>query len=236
VPGNASVRVWVAPLRVPAAVLTSLVAGLAPDEQARAGRYRFGDDARRFSAARGWLRHVLAAETGSSPGRVSFAAGPGKPRLADGAGPRFNLSYSEDLALVAVADREVGVDVEHLGRGLRVLDAASVACTPGEVAALRRLPPAPRADAFLRIWTAKEAFLKGTGQGLSVPPDRVEIGDARPDGATPVRMAGPKGRAEWWLRSLSPAPDYVGAVAAEGGDWEVELRSASVLIDRPGAG
>jgi 4'-phosphopantetheinyl transferase len=236
VPGNASVRVWVVPLPVPPAAWTSLVGGLAPDERARAGRYRVPDDARRFSAARGWLRHVLAAETGTPAARISFAAGPGKPRLAGGAGPQFNLSYSEDMALVAVADREVGVDVEHLGRGLRVLDAASLACTPDEVAALRRLPPAPRAEAFLRIWTAKEAFLKGTGQGLSVPPDLVEIGDARPDGATPVRIAGPQGGGEWWLRSLSPAPDYVGAVAAEGSDWEVELRSAPVLIEGPGAG
>jgi 4'-phosphopantetheinyl transferase len=222
VPENAVVRVWVAPLDVAPAVLASLVACLTPDEHDRSGRYR-------FSAARGWLRHVLAAETGTSPGRVALAGQPGKPRLADPAGPRFNLSHAEEVAVVAVAGREVGVDVEHLGRGLRVLDAASVACTPEEIATLRQLPPAPRAEAFLRMWTAKEAYLKATGQGLTVPPDRVEIVGAGATGAAPARMAGDGAPARWWVRAITPAPGYVGAVAAEGQDWDVELRTTNLL-------
>lgn len=229
-PENAVVRVWVAPLDVPPAVLASLVACLTPEERGRAGRYRVADDARRFSAARGWLRHVLAAETGTTPGRVALTGQPGKPRLADAAGPRFNLSHAEEVAVVAVAAREVGIDVELLGRGLRVLDAASVACTPEEIAALRRLAPEPRAEAFLRIWTAKEAYLKATGQGLTLPPDSVEIAAVGAGGAAPARMAGDREPARWWVRALSPAAGYVGAVAAEGRDWDVELRGPPALI------
>ncbi len=214
------VEVWVAPLDGPPAAN----AGLSPAEWARAKRYRFPDDARRFTAARSWLRRVLGAELGVAPADVAFADGPGKPRLRDEAGVRFNLSYTEDVALIAVADREVGVDVEHLGRGLRILDAASVACTPEEIATLHQLPPDPRAEEFLRLWTAKEAVLKATGQGLTVPPDRVRVGARRAGAATPVVILGDASPPRWWVRELRPAPGYVGAVAAEGGDWDIHLR------------
>jgi 4'-phosphopantetheinyl transferase len=229
VPEIATVHVWEAPLRVDRSVHASLVASLSPDERARAGRYRDPDDARRFAVARGWLRHVLSTETGMAPGQVAFAPEPGKPRLATAGGPHFNLSHAEDLAVIAVAPCEVGVDVEYLGRGLRVLDAASVACTAEEVAALKLLAPVPRAQAFLRLWTAKEAYLKATGLGLTVPPDQVEIGVPGPGGVTPVGMKGDAEPPRWWVRELRFASGHVGAVAAEGREWVVAPRAAQVL-------
>ena len=230
VPEKPVVHVWVAPLDVPALAHSRLLGSLAPAERMRAGRYLDPDDARRFSAARGWLRQVLATELETSPADVAFAAAAagGKPRLAGG-GVRFNLSHAGELAVIAVAPFEVGVDVEHLDRGLRIREAASVACTPEEIATLDLLPPGPRAGAFLRMWTAKEAYLKATGQGLSVPPDRVMFGPADPGGAMPVRMVDDAAPSRWWVRDLRPAPGYVGAVAAVGRDWSVELRAADAL-------
>ena len=206
------VHVWVAPLLVPHAVHTSLVATLSPTERARAARYHDAEAARRFSVARGWLRRVLAGELGTAPAAVPISHGSGKPRLSGLAGPCFNLSHAGELAVVAVADREVGVDIEPTDVGAGLLHAVPLACTPSEVAALDRLLPRLRVEAFLRLWTAKEAYLKARGVGLTVAPDAVEID----------KLPGP-----WSVRALQPADGYVGAVAAEGTDWTVELRSAT---------
>ena len=214
----ATVHVWVAPLVVPDPQYASLVAALSATERERARRYRSADDARRFCVARGWLRHVLGVELGRPSAAVPVTEGPGKPRLLGRTGPCFNLSHAGELAVVAVADFEVGVDVEHCGSGEPALEAAPVACTPVELAALEQLPAGERAEAFLWLWTAKEAYLKARGVGLAVAPDSVEIGLAR---------AGEAGSTGWWVRALHPAPGYVGAVAAEGADWEVELRHPS---------
>ena len=222
------VRVWVAPLLVPDPDHASLVDGLSAAEGARARGYRSAADARRFAAGRGWLRRVLAGELGCLPAGVPLVDGPGKPCLAAGAGPRFNLSHAGDLVVIAVAPREVGVDVEVVAAGLASLEAIPVACTRSEAAALDRLDPSDRAAAFLRLWTAKEAYLKGRGVGLAVAPDRVEVGVEEPGRLAPVRLVGETGAAQWWVRWLAPAPGYVGAVAAEGRDWDVEVRRTTV--------
>jgi|SRR5947209_391557 len=195
----------------------ALVGCLNPAERARAGRYRRPDDARRFSVARGWLRHVLGDVCATAPADVVLADGPGKPRLSEPAGPRFNLAHAGDLALIAVAEQEVGVDVEHVDSGPAGLEATALACTPSEAVALDGLPVDQRAAAFLRLWTAKEAYLKATGDGLSVAPSGVEVGTADANGATPI------GDSSWTVRHIVPAPGYVGAVAADGRGWKVRL-------------
>lgn len=214
------VEVWVAPLVVPHDVQAGLVASLNPAERARAERYRHPDHARRFALARGWLRHVLADACATAPADVPLGDGPGKPRLAGAPeGPCFNVAHAGDLALIAVAEREVGVDVEHVDRGPAGLEATALACTPSEIVALDRLPVEQRGPAFLRLWTAKEAYLKAVGVGLAVAPSGVEIGTPDASGLTPVG-----GDSGWTVRHIVPAPGYVGAVAAEGRDWEVRLR------------
>src|SRR5207253_10188751 len=91
----------------------------------------------------------------------------GKPALADGDGLRFNVAHSHGLALVAVArGRELGVDLERV----RPLPAAEAIArrffSARERAVLDALPLRRRLDAFLSLWTRKEAFLKATGGGL----------------------------------------------------------------------
>lgn len=210
---------WVAPLAVPEPRHARLVACLSDAERQRAGRYRFADGARRFSLGRAWLRHVLGAELGVPPAAVDLPDGPGKPRLGSSTGPCFSLARSAELAVVAVAPFEVGVDVEHLDQP--VDEAAALACTGGEKAALDRLPEGERVEAFLRLWTAKEAYLKATGAGLAVAPASVEVGV----GTGPVAPVGAPGGARWWVREFRPRTRFVGAVSAEGPGFGIRLRN-----------
>ena len=226
---RAAIDVWVAPLDVPAPLLDRLADALSDEERRRAGRFRSPHDARRFSAARGWLRHILAAELDVEPAAVPVSQGPGKPGVAGGTALRFNVSHGGELALIAVAEREIGVDVEPLDPAGRWADVVDVACGRREAAALRRLPAEEQPVAFLRAWTAKEAYLKATGTGLAMAPDRVDVGQPRAGVAVPVHVAIDNGPARWHVVSLEPRDGYVGAVAAERGDWAVRLRQAGEL-------
>ena len=104
----------------------------------------------------------------------------GKPECD---GVYFNLSHSDDMVLCAVSDTPVGCDIE------KVTDA------PMEVAERyfsekeRRYianaqNPADADRRFFRLWTMKESYMKMTGEGMSLSPDRLETD---PDGLTILR-------------------------------------------------
>jgi 4'-phosphopantetheinyl transferase len=141
---------------------------LAPEEKARADRYRFAGDGNRFTARRAIRRWVLARYLGADPASIAFAAGPhGKPELSGERELMFSESESCGLALIAVARRaRVGVDVE----GIRTLPGAAQIIerfgTAVERAAHGRLLPEDRERGFFSWWTAKEALAKALGTGL----------------------------------------------------------------------
>lgn len=87
----------------------------------------------------------------------------GRPFIA--AMPTVGVSYAtrEGMVLVALGDGRMGADVEIIEPFAdipwNVLHAL-------EREDLSRLAGAGRSEAFYRLWTAKEAFLKAMGQGL----------------------------------------------------------------------
>jgi 4'-phosphopantetheinyl transferase len=214
------VHVWRVSLERPAGEVDRLAAALAPDEQARADRFRVERARREFVAARAALRGILGGYLAADPARLTFRLGPqGKPSLVD-AGPalHFNLSHSHGLALVAVTCvGEVGVDVEQVRPLADMLPLAERYFAPAEVQILLALPAELQREAFFNAWTRKEAFLKAVGVGLSYGLDRVELTLAPGEPARFLRIEGDTGRAaRWALHALAPAPGYVAALAREG--------------------
>ncbi len=221
---SGDVHLWCATLDE-SATAVRLVDTLSADERVRAERFRFERDRRRFVAARGLLRAILGRYLDRAPAALRFCAGPyGKPALTQEDGNddlRFNVSHAGDLALFAIArGREVGVDVERVRAEISLDSLIATCCSPQEIVALNACPPRERAAAFFACWTAKEAYLKGIGRGLSLPLDRLTVdpvvGDRPPRltaGETPVD--------DWPLRSCDPGPGYVAVIAAEGRGWHV---------------
>ena len=88
----------------------------------------------------------------------------------------FNISHCSGMAVCALSDVPVGVDVES---GRRVTD--SLICkvlSPWERTYVKEQDSMER---FLELWTLKESWLKMTGDGLRVPLDTVSFRFREPE-------------------------------------------------------
>ena len=165
-PAPGTVHVWQFDLDQEDARSELLSAG----EHARAARFGLERDARRWRTGRSLLRRTLGDYLSVQPGTLKLEIGPyGKPFLP-GCSLRFNLSHSGSLLLLAFAeDQEVGIDAERLRSDFMPEELAALVCSPPERDALEQTAPADRHAAFLSLWTAKEAYVKALGMGLSFP-------------------------------------------------------------------
>lgn len=150
---------------------------LSASERARAARFHFPRDAKRYMRGRGFLRRELGRVLDIAPDEVALTTGlHDKPELA-GAGPGFNLSHSGHLAVLAIRDAgPVGLDVELADRTVDPLALANTCFVPHETKALAALSDdALRRSRFFAFWTAKEALMKLTGLGMSLAPKSIEL-------------------------------------------------------------
>jgi 4'-phosphopantetheinyl transferase len=111
------------------------------------------------------MRQLLAKYLNCPPASLSYASGEfQKPFLAF-EDLRFNLSHSNNLALLAVTRcSDIGVDVECCTAHPSALPIDQLSAP--EQAFLRALPAEQVREAFFTIWTRKEALLKALGLGL----------------------------------------------------------------------
>lgn len=158
----------------------TLEALLSRSERERAARFHFPEHARRFIAAHGRLRQVLAEVLQMPPGQLEFATGAhGKPLLAGAASAsdiRFNLSHSGDWALIGWSrQRDIGVDIESW-RPMRDEQAlVRRFFSPAEIAAYAATDTELRSRAFFDAWSRKEAYVKAVGRGLGLPLDSFDV-------------------------------------------------------------
>jgi len=227
-PGG-EVHVWRASLDISPPELETFQGLLDGPERERSERFHRDEDRRQFVAVHGLLRTLLGRYLGAPPERLQFLAGRwGKPALSRAAEMqdiRFSLSHSENFALFAFArGREVGVDVECIQPDFHWEPIAKRFFSPGEFAALSALPDAGRRDAFFSYWTCKEACVKATGMGFSLPPDRVEVFRKADHAPTVLDVPSPGQESRrWTLWSLPLSPRAAAAIAAECGSWHLRL-------------
>jgi 4'-phosphopantetheinyl transferase len=183
---SARCRVWWARPSIETPRLLGLLDDVERDRHA--GFHRAVDQVR-FLTARVVAKAVTAQALGIEPDRVRLDSTcpdcgrtHGKPRVvppddhpAGRALPELSISHSGDLVAVAITDGlPVGVDVEQ-ERDVEVADLARMTLSPGEQDGFAAVPPADRDAAFFTIWSRKEALLKATGRGLSIPMTRVTL-------------------------------------------------------------
>lgn len=144
------------------------------------------DVARKRLYTGAFLQYVLSEETGIPMGNISYIYGrQGKPeidfrKLEDFPTNgnyynkkeipefHFSLSHSGEYAVLAVSDLPVGIDIEYKKRNYHSV-ARRCFCKE-EYEDIMEADTIPEQEKrFLQYWTMKEAFIKHSGEGLSIP-------------------------------------------------------------------
>jgi 4'-phosphopantetheinyl transferase len=165
-----------------------------PGELARAAKFRTPELAARYLKSHAAMRDILARYT-TAP--LEFALHEhGKPYLPLSPELHFNLSHSHEMALLAVAEYEVGVDIEKLRPMPRYAEVAERFFPSSEEM------PVDEVQFFFR-WTRIEARLKARGTGLfglSSEPER-----------------------QFTTKDVPVPEGFAGAVAAEDAEFAIRL-------------
>lgn len=112
------------------------------------------------------LRTTLMKEFNIKPKNMDFGFGEyGKPYLKDVPDLHFNLSHSGDWAVLAVSDKEIGIDVEK-EKNID-LDIGKEYFSYTENIYLNTISKEKKYEAFFKIWTLKESYIKAIGLGLN---------------------------------------------------------------------
>jgi 4'-phosphopantetheinyl transferase len=178
-----TLHVW----RVESSGVDADVGVLSAHERVRASRLHFERDRVRFIAVHHALREVLSRYVGTSPAALRLDTETnGKPYLGDRGDLSFNLSYSEDVAYIAIRrSGAVGIDVER-PQVVPDLDAvAARVLSTEERAELTGLYGTSRNAAFLCAWTRKEAFVKALGLGIIDDLRSITVGVTNEDRVVP---------------------------------------------------
>ena len=190
-------------------------------ERQRMGQFLRPADRSLYLLAHGLLRRALATAMARSPADIDIRhQARGKPYV-DG-GPDFSLTHAlsqgdaaAGAAVVAICGGPVGVDVESRARWPEISELVSSRFAWDEQAMLAGVAEQERRERMVWLWTAKEAVIKATGDGLATPLRSVVMtwGD---DGV--LRTQG------WWLTRIRLA-GFVGTVATRHAPAVIQLNN-----------
>lgn len=210
---------------------------LSAEEASRAERFRFDVDRFRYTASRALLRMILAGYLRTDPKEVTFSYSSKDKPLLSGAFSEsdihFNISHSGEVTLLAFArGLKVGVDVEFARRESDLEAIARRFFSAQEQQQLSALPTEERLDAFFRCWTRKEAYIKATGDGLSLPLHQFDVSIAAGSGDALIATrpdADEAGR--WLLRDVPAGFGYAAALCVSGRNWRLKHWESDTASD-----
>jgi 4'-phosphopantetheinyl transferase len=161
----------------------------------------------RYVCTRAMLRQLLAERVGSDACDVMLETTPhGALRVGGHPTIHVSVSHTRDLALVALADGPVGVDVERCDR--RVPPGPHRWLTLGERRQLDALDADERQTALIRLWTAKEAVGKALGLGWAAGRQAIDVDGSTATVGDPAELA-----VALRLVELDAGPEHIAALA-----------------------
>lgn len=160
--------------------LDEAAALLDPRECLRAASFAFESDRDAFVRSHGFLRRRLGAFLNVAPAEIRIVVQPGKKPFVDGRPVEFSMSHSGSRAVVALARGcEIGIDLEVHDQSIALDDhfegLVEMVLGREEQDAILATSADRRVRRFLSYWTAKEARMKLTGEGLSLDPQAISL-------------------------------------------------------------
>ena len=139
-----------------------------PERQAEIERVNNARSKREKYAVWRLLEKALSRSLGLGIDELSFKKRRDGKWTADGI--EFSLTHSKGACAVAVSSRPVGIDIENADDFIsRYSDGDKLRSLSRRVSTVSELKEAADPEAFLRLWTKKEAIFKLSGKGSFFP-------------------------------------------------------------------
>lgn len=169
-------RIYIADISVlkEASVFESYLKKVPEYRQKKAMSFKF-EKGKMQSLGVGILLRLACKEAGLEDADEHIAYGENeKPYLVDFPDVQFNLSHSGERVMCVISPFEVGCDVEII-KGDRGRLAGRF-FKPEESAWIKHFETLElQSEAFYRLWTLKECYMKVTGRGMSLMPDQFSL-------------------------------------------------------------
>jgi 4'-phosphopantetheinyl transferase len=149
-----------------------LFSWLCSAEQEKAKGFKTDILSHRYIVAHAAMRNILSKYFGNSATSLDLIQALNqKPLIRQSQNYldlHFSLSHSHEVAILAVSQAcIIGVDIEHIRPISNVTQIAKRFFATSEYERLKQSSNAQQLILFFKIWTAKEAFLKAQGIGIS---------------------------------------------------------------------
>lgn len=187
-----------------------LVHFLNPEERNRAERYYKENDRNRFIICRSILKIVLAAHAKLNVHHICLDYHFNKkPYLASHPKLHFNISHSEDFAVIAISQSKVGIDIEYRTTDFDFNTLLPDIFDSNEILDIQNA--ANKEYAFYTSWTRKEAFAKALGKGIDEDFKNIPC----LNGHHNIDLAMLQTNENWQVCGFDLAEHYLGAIAFE---------------------
>lgn len=146
-------------------MFTRMLMSVSPDRQQKARRYKF-PKGKALSLGAALALDKLLQRRGLRERDQRYLEGKhGKPSFADHPEIHFSISHSSHFVACAMADCEIGIDIQHLVKVNEPLMRRVL--SDEELGMVMALQGEERQMLFARLWALKEAYLKAVGTGIT---------------------------------------------------------------------
>lgn len=193
-----------------------------------------------FSYCHSYLRSLIALYNHCDPSEVKFIRSPnGKPYLIrKNQNLNFNISHSGEAVIICLArDFEVGIDLERIDHSLDWRELTQDVLTTNEQYIIMNYDIREQIRIFYAIWTLKEAYLKGTGEGIASLLKNIEfIGPFFQEQEFVKACHAFDQDQGWFLKSLGTLPNYSAAIAINSEPKLIKLFHVNLTLTKHRAG
>lgn len=146
-------------------MFTRMLMSVSPERQQKARRYKF-PKGKALSLGAALALDKLLQRRGLRERDQRYLEGKhGKPSFADHPEIHFSISHSSHFVACAMADCEIGIDIQHLVKANEPLMRRVL--SDEELEMVMALQGEERQMLFARLWALKEAYLKAVGTGIT---------------------------------------------------------------------
>ncbi|QKS44498.1 4'-phosphopantetheinyl transferase superfamily protein [Paenibacillus cellulosilyticus] len=149
-------------------LFTKLLMLLSPEKRLKTTGYFKKEDQLRSLFAELLARFMIQQETGIEAASVRFSYNHyGKPQIANQRGLYVNWTHAGEWVACALADVEVGIDVEKIQCVEQSL--VNRCLSKSELAEYERKVDKEKNEYFIKQWTLKESYVKWDSRGIVIP-------------------------------------------------------------------